>query len=81
MNDFLIMFNKNYKNEPTNLVFNQNIDDSLTQYSTKKYYISHLENESINQLVFTFNSEFCSLCIIMIKKDEIFEPKRMTKCT
>ena len=81
MNDFLIMFNKNYKNEPTNLVFNQNIDDSITQYTTKKYYISHLENESINQLVFTFNSEFCSLCIIMLKKEEIFDPKRMTKCT
>ena len=81
LNDFIIMFNKNYKNEPTNLVFNQNIDDSITPYSSKKYYISHLENEMINQLVFTFNSDFCTLCIIMLKKEDVFDPNRMTKCT
>ena len=65
INDFLIMFNKNYKNEPINLLFNQNIDDSLTKYVNTKYYISHLEDENINKLVFTFNSDFCSLCIII----------------
>ena len=81
LNDFLIIFNKNYKNEPSNLVFNQNIDDSITPYSTKKYYMSHLENEMINQLVFTFNSDFCTLCIIMLKKEDIFDPNRMTKCS
>ena len=81
LNDFLIMLNKNYKNEPTNLVFNQNIDDSITPYSAKKYYMSYLENEMINQLVFTFDSDYCSLCIIMIRKDELFEPNRMTRCT
>ena len=75
------MFNKNYKNEPTNLVFNQNIDDSITEYSSNKYYISHLENENINKLVFTFNSDYCTLCIIMLKEEEIFDEKRMTKCT
>ena len=65
INDFLIMFNKNYKNEPINLLFNQNIDDSLTKYVNTKNYISHLEDENINKLVFTFNSDFCSLCIII----------------
>ena len=66
LNEFLVMFNKNYKNEPTNLVLNQNIDDSITPYTSNKYYISFLENENINQLVFTFNSDYCSLCIIRI---------------
>ena len=81
LNDFLVIFNKNYKNEPTNLVFNQNIDDSITQFSKNKYYVSHLENENINKLVFTFNSDFCSLCIIMLPSDEVFDKNRMTKCT
>ena len=81
LNEFLVMFNKNYKNEPTNLVLNQNIDDSITPYTSNKYYISFLENENINQLVFTFNSDYCSLCIIRIEKDEIFDEKRMTRCT
>ena len=81
LNEFLVMFNKNYENEPTNLVLNQNIDDSITQYTSNKYYISQLENENINQLVFTFNSDYCSLCIIRIEKDEIFDQKRMTRCT
>ena len=67
INDFLIMLNKNYKNEPINLLFNQNIDDSLTKYVDTKYYISHLEDEKINKLVFTFDSDYCSLCIIMIE--------------
>ena len=81
LNEFLVMFNKNYKNEPTNLVLNQNIDDSITEYTSNKYYISQLENENINKLVFTFDSDYCSLCIIRIQKDEIFDEKRMTKCT
>ena len=31
--------------------------------------------------MFTFNSDYCSLCIIRIEKDEIFDEKRMTRCT
>ena len=60
------MLNKYNKIEPTTLLFNQFIDDSITKYIDTKYYISHLENENINRLVFTFDSDFCSLCIIMI---------------
>ena len=64
------MFNKNYKNEPINLLFNQNIDDSLTKYLDTKYYISHLEDENIDKLVFTFDTDFCSLCIMALEDNE-----------
>jgi len=80
INDFFIMLNKNYKNEPTNLLFNQNIDDSITKYIDTKYYISHLENENIDKLVFTFNSDFCSLCIIMVDSNEDYNIQKLNKC-
>ena len=79
-NEFFIMFNKNNKNYPTTLLFNQNIDDSITKYIDSKYYISYLENENIDELLFTFNSDFCSLCIMMIDDEEDFDIKKMNKC-
>ena len=80
INDFFIMFNKNNKNYPTSLLFNQNIDDSITKYIDTKYYISYLENESIDELLFTFNSDFCSLCIMMVDEEKDFDIKKMNKC-
>ena len=81
INDFFVMFNKNFKNQPINLLFNQNIDDSITKHMKTKYYISHLENENINNLVFTFNSDFCSLCIIMVDENkEDFDLQNINKC-
>ena len=80
INDFFIMFHKNNKNYPTNLLFNQNIDDSITKYIDTKYYISYLENENIDELIFTFNSDFCSLCIMMVDEEEDFDIKKMNKC-
>ena len=76
LNEFLVMFNKRYKNDPTNLVLNQNIDDSITPYMANKYYISHFENEIINQLVSAFNSYYYSLYIIRIQKEKIFDKKK-----
>ena len=80
INDFIIMFLKNYKREPMKLIFNQNVEDSITKYIDTKYYISHLENENINKLVFTFNSDFCSLCIIMIDENENYDLSKLNKC-
>ena len=80
INDFMIIFYKNYKNEPINLIFNQNIDDSITKKINNKYYISHLEDENTNKLVFTFNSDYCSLCIIMIDNNDDYDIKKMSKC-
>ena len=81
INDFIIMIRKNYRNEPINLLFNQNIDDSITKNANTQYYISHLENENINKLVFTFNSDYCSLCIIMIdNNDNNYDLKKLNKC-
>ena len=81
LNDFLIMFNKNSQNEPTDLLFNQNIDDSLTPLVGNKYYISHLENDNIDKLVFTFKSDYCSICVIMLDAEEKFDIDKMNKCT
>ena len=81
MNDFLIMFNKNSQNEPTDLLFNQNIDDSLSPLIGDKYYISHLENDNVDKLVFTFKSDYCSICAIMLDSEEKFDINKMNKCT
>ena len=78
--DFIIIFLKNYKKEPMKLIFNQNIDDSITKYIDTKYYISHLENENINKLVFTFSSNFCTLCIIMKDEKKKFDLNNLNKC-
>ena len=80
INDFIIMFLKNYKKEPMKLIFNQNVDDSITKYIDTKYYISHLEYENINKLVFTFNSNYCSLCIIMKDENEKYDLNKLDKC-
>ena len=85
INDFFITISKNKKNEATSLLFNQNIDDSITKYSNTKYYISHLENENIDKLIFTFDSDFCSLCIIMVdninnKQDYELDLQKINKC-
>jgi len=80
INDFIIMFLKNYKKEPMKLIFNQNVDDSITKYIDTKYYISHLENENINKLIFTFYSNFCTLCIIMMDESEKYDLSKLKKC-
>ena len=73
INDFSITYNNNY--EITSLLFNQNIDDSLTNNIQNKYYISSLENQKINQLVFTFDSYYCSLCINILGNSNNYKNK------
>ena len=80
--------NSNHRNENENEVENENeIDDNAEendeennnendQYSNQeeeKGEESEINDENINKLVFTFNSDFCSLCIIMLPSDEVFD--------
>ena len=70
INDFYLILNKN-NNKPINLYFDMEINDFLNKEIREKYYLSKLENNNIDSLFFSFNSNYCKLCIILISNENI----------
>ena len=75
INDFYLVLNKN-NNRPINLYFNIEINDFLSKDIREKYYISKLENEDVDNLFFSFNSNHCKLCIYLIINENIKDSER-----
>ena len=65
LNDFYLILNKN-DGVPINLYFNNEINDFLTKDIREKYFISQLEDENVDSLFFSFNSNYCKLCVIFV---------------